>query len=409
MHQYIGIIGLFTLLGLAWLLSNNRRRFPWRVVIWGLCLQLGFAIVVLKTDTGYIVFNWLDGAVKTLLGFSYEGGDFLWKSFVTDKVEPGLINFVVRVLPTIVFFSALMTVLYYLGIMQLVVKAIAWVMQRTMGTSGAETLSCSANIFVGQTEAPLMVRPFVEKMTRSELLTIMTGGFATVAGGVMAMYVGWLQDSVPGIAGHLMAASIMSAPAAILIAKIMYPETEASQTAGGVKVHVERLDDNVVEALSRGATDGMKLAINIAAMLIAFVAMVACLNYLIGLLNENWSLQLLLGHLFQPLAYIMGAPWEESKDLGRLLGEKIVLTELIAFGNLADPEQAGMVLSDRTRLIASYALCGFANFASIGIQLGGIGAMAPNRRKDLAKLGFKALVAGAFASWTTACIAGILL
>jgi len=407
MDRTMGILGLITLLLIAFLLSNNRKKFPWRVVIWGLCLQFGFAVVILKIPIGFEVFQWLDSAVKTLLGFSDKGAEFIWKSYVTDKIETPLECFVVRVLPTIIFFSALMTVLYYLGIIQVIVKSLAWIMRRTMGTSGAETLSCSANIFVGQTEAPLMVRPFVKEMTGSELMAIMTGGFATVAGGVMAMYVKWLQDAVPGIAGHLMAASIMSAPAAILVAKIMYPETEQSDTAGGTRVRTEKLDDNIMEALTRGATDGMKLAINIAAMLVAFVAMVELVNFLLNLVGT--SLQDILAFIFRPLAFLMGAPWEESTHLGRLLGEKIVLTELIAYGHLAEPEEAGLVLSERTRIIASYALCGFANFASVGIQLGGIGGMAPERRKDLARIGLKALIAGAIASWTTACIAGILL
>ncbi len=423
MGRYTGLLGLVALLAIAWLLSNNRRRIPWRVVGCGLCLQFGFALGVLETQVGQDVFEWLDGAVRTLLSFSDKGADFVWKSYATGRVEAQLECFVVRVLPTIIFFSALMTVLYYLGIMQVLVKAIAWIMRWTMGTSGAETLSCSANIFVGQTEAPLMVRPFVKAMTRSELMAVMTGGFATVAGGVMALYVRWLEDAMPDIpiAGHLMAASIMSAPAALVMAKIMIPETEESQTSGSTRVVVERLDDNVVEALARGATSGMKLAINIAAMLIAFVAMVELVNYFLGVVlpfaaEELFgatlpatSLQDIFGWIFRPLAFLMGAPWEESKDLGRLLGEKIVLTELIAYGHLANPEASGIVLSERSRIIASYALCGFANFASVGIQLGGIGAMAPERRKDLAKISLKALLAGALASWTTACIAGVLL
>ncbi|MBN2490052.1 MAG: NupC/NupG family nucleoside CNT transporter [Planctomycetes bacterium] len=421
MGRYTGLLGLAALLALAWLLSNNRRRFPWRIVGWGLCLQLGFGLIVLRTGVGYRAFRWLDGAFHKLLGFANEGADFVWKCFATGQVEGPLECFVVRVLPTIIFFSALMAVLYHLGLMQLVVRSIAWLMRFTMGTSGAETLSCSANIFVGQTEAPLMVRPFIAAMTRSELMCVMTGGFATVAGGVMALYVSWLQDQVPNIAGHLMAASIMSAPAAIVVAKILSPETEQSATAGGGRIAVEKVDANVIEALARGATDGMKLAINVAAMLIAFVAMLGLVNYLLGAAGDHvghrllglptqaLSLQDLLGWLFQPLAFLMGAPWAETKDLGRLLGEKIVLTELIAYKNLADPETSGIVLSERTRLIASYALCGFANFASIGIQLGGIGGMAPERRRDLARLSLKAMAGGALASWMTACIAGVLL
>lgn len=404
MQRYTGLLGLAVLLGIAYALSSDRKRFPWRVVLWGLLLQFGFALTILRLPFGYEVFHWLDGAFQTLIGFSRKGSEFIWRSFDTGKVESPLNCFVVFVLPTIIFFSALMAVLYYLGIMQAVVRGIAWVMHRTMGTSGAETLSCSANIFVGQTEAPLMVRPFVGQMTRSELMTIMTGGFATVAGGVMALYVSWLQQVVPGIAGHLMAASIMSAPAAIVVAKIMLPEREEPVTAGTLRVSVPRVDDNVVEALARGATAGLKLALNVAAMLVAFVAMVELVNYLLGLVGT--SMESLLGTLFRPLGFLMGAPWDESARLGQLLGEKIVLTELIAYGHL---KEIGPELSDRTRIIASYALCGFANFASVGIQLGGIGGMAPERAKDLARLGLRAMLAGALASWTTACIAGVLV
>lgn len=409
MGRYTGILGLVVMLAIAWLLSNNKRKIPWRIIIWGLTIQILLALALLKTDVGLKTFEKCDKVVTTLLDFSKEGGAFLWTSYATGKIEPGLVNFVVTVLPTVIFFSSLMAILYHLGIMQFVVKMFAWVLQRTMGTSGSETLSCSANVFVGQTEAPLLVRPFVNGMTKSELLTIMTGGFATVAGGVMALYVQWLQGAVPGIAGHLMAASVMSAPAAIVIAKIMYPETEKSETAGTMRIHVEKVDDNAVEALARGATDGMKLAINIAAMLVAFVAMLALVNHLLET-YAGTTIEQILGRVFSGLAFVMGAEWgAEAQSLGRLLGEKIVLTELVAYKNLADPEKAGLVLSDRTRIIASYALCGFANFASVGIQLGGIGALAPDRRKDLAALSLRALVAGALASWTTACIAGVLI
>jgi CNT family concentrative nucleoside transporter len=285
------------------------------------------------------------------------------------------------------------------------VKWVARAMQKTMRTSGAETLSVSANIFVGQTEAPLMVRPFVSKMTRSELMAVMIGGFATVAGGVMAMYVKILAD-IPGIAGHLMAASIMSAPAALVIAKIIYPETESSDTMGDLKIELEKKDDNVMEALSRGATDGMKLAANVGAMLIAFVAMIALVNAILGVMDL--SLQQILGWIFSPLAWVMGIPWHEAGIMGTLMGEKLVLTELIAYGDLAELRATNSI-SDRTAIIASYALCGFANFASVGIQLGGIGGIAPERRKDLAKLGLKAMFGGALASWITATLAGILI
>jgi CNT family concentrative nucleoside transporter len=405
MERFTGILGLIILLGAAVLLSNNRRKINWRLVLYGLALQLFFALFILKTPIGKPFFEAIDQLIRKLLSFSDAGSDFLFKSFSSGVVEGPLLNFAFRVLPTIIFFSSLMAILYHLGIMQFIVKWIAKAMQKTMKTSGSETLSVSANIFVGQTEAPLIVRPFISRMTKSELMAVMTGGFATIAGGVMAMYVKILSD-IPGIAGHLMAASIMSAPAALVVAKIIYPETEVSDTMGDLKIEVEKTEDNVMEALSRGATDGLKLAANVGAMLIAFVAMIAMVNAILGLLDL--SLQQILGWIFSPLAWTMGVPWAEAGTLGTLMGEKLVLTELIAYGDLAHlREIAG--ISDRSAIIASYALCGFANFASIGIQLGGIGGIAPNRRKDLAKLAMKAMFGGAIASWLTATIAGILI
>ena len=303
-----------------------------------------------------------------------------------------------------------MSVLYHLGIMQKIIKFISKIIQKTMGTSGAETASISANIFVGQTEAPLVIKPFISKMTESELTAIMTGGFATVAGGVMAAYVLMLSDVIPGIAGHLMAASIMSAPAALVIAKIIYPETSIPETAkGNIKLSKVSDESNFLEALGNGASDGMKLAINIAAMLIAFISIIALFNWLLGLISFGditLSIELILGYLFMPLAFLMGAPWNEAQTLGSLMGQKLVLTEFIAYGNLAT---LGNEISPRTATIAAYALCGFANFASIGIQLGGIGSIAPERKKDLAKLVTKAMFGGALASWLTATIAGILI
>jgi len=302
-----------------------------------------------------------------------------------------------------------MSVLYHLGIMQKVIKVIAWIMQRTMKTSGPETTSISANIFVGQTEAPLVIKPFISKMTNSELMAVMTGGFATVAGGVMAIYVGMLQN-VPGIAGHLMAASIMSAPAALVIAKIMYPEskeTNISENPDLTSNLNEPVEGNILESLGNGATEGLKLAANIAAMLIAFVALVSLTNYMLNVFGT--SLEEIFGVIFMPLAFLMGAPWSEAHILGSLLGQKIVLTELIAYMNLAEIQAGANAVSNKTAILASYALCGFANFASIGIQLGGIGSIAPDRKKDLAKLVTKAMFAGALASWLTATIAGILL
>ncbi|REK27066.1 MAG: NupC/NupG family nucleoside CNT transporter [Planctomycetota bacterium] len=421
MNRFQGLIGIIVLLGIAWLLSNNRRKIRLRIVVWGLSLQFAFAFLILRTGIGERFFTVCNDAVNRLLGFSQTGTDFVLRSFVTDEVESPLINLAFQTLPTVIFFSALLAVLYHLGVMQLIVRGIAWVMQRTMGTSGSETLSVAGNIFVGQTEAPLLVRPFVAGMTKSELLCIMCGGFATIAGGVLAIYVGFLVEDVPEIAGHMMAASVMSAPAAIVAAKILYPETETSQTAGTLEISPERRSRNVLQAVGDGATDGMTLVLNIAAMLIAFVALVALVNALLGwgptfgVPFTSWqvqvpatSLEQILGFVFRPLAWCMGAPWDEAAPLGRLLGEKIVLTELVAYSHLAEME-VGNQMSQRTYLIASYALCGFANFASIGVQLGGIGAIAPQRKADLAELALRAMTGGAIASWLTACVAGLLI
>ena len=402
----IGLLGIITLLGIAVAMSNNRKQINFRIVGWGLGLQLIFALFILKTPLGKPVFGFLDKVVSKLISFSDAGSDFLFTSFVPDVgFHPSLINFAFRALPTIIFFSSLMAVLYHLGIIQFVIKWIARAMQKTMGTSGSETLSVSANIFVGQTEAPLMIRPFIGKMTQSELMAVMVGGFATVAGGVLAIYVTWLTD-IPGIAGHLLAASVMSAPAALVIAKIIYPETESSETMGDLKIHVEQNSSNAMEALGNGATDGLKLAANVGAMLVAFISIVALVNYLLSFAGT--SMDAILAIVFKPLAWTMGVPWEEAGQMGMLMGKKIVFTELIAYGDLKDIIAEGQI-SERTAIIASYALCGFANFGSIGIQLGGIGGMAPERKKDLAKLVTKAMVGGALASWLTATVAGILI
>ena len=405
MERLIGIAGILVLLCIALAMSNNRKAISWQLVTWGLGIQILFAIIILKTPVGVPFFGAIDIGIKNLLSFSDAGSDFLFKSFRYGVVEDPLMNFAFRILPTLIFFSSLIAVLYHIGIMQFIVKWIARVMQKSMGTSGSETLCVSGNIFVGQTEAPLLVRPFILKMTKSELMAVMVGGFATVAGGVMAMYVSILGN-IPGIAGHLLAASIMSAPAALVIAKIIYPETEASDTFGDLKIALDKKDDNIMEALSRGATNGMKLAANVAAMLVAFVAIIAMVNAILGLIDL--SLQQILGWIFSPLAWVMGVPWNEAGIIGSLMGEKLVLTELIAFGDLSELMTTNSI-SDRSAIIASYALCGFANFASVGIQLGGIGGIAPERRKDLAKLGLKAMFGGALASWLTATIAGILI
>ena len=407
MDRYTGILGVFAILGIAYLLSNNKKNIDVRLIFWGLGLQLLFGVFILVTPFGKPIFSWVDKIIKILLSFSEEGSIFLVKSFVTDTVEPGAINFAFFVLPTVIFFSALMSVLYHVGIMQKVIKAIAWIMQKTMKTSGPETTSISANIFVGQTEAPLVIKPFINKMTNSELMAIMVGGFATVAGGVMAIYVGMLKN-VPGIAGHLMAASIMSAPAALVIAKIMYPEKDRIDIDKNINLDTDEKEGNVLEALGDGAIDGLKLAANIAAMLIAILALVALINSIsIGIFGI--TLEDILGYIFMPLAFLMGAPWADAHILGSLLGQKIVLTELVAYKNLSAMEIGINGIEQKTATMAAYALCGFANFASIGIQLGGIGSIAPKRKKDLAKLVTKAMFGGALASWLTATIAGILI
>ncbi len=456
--RFQGVIGIGLMLAIAFILSNDRRRINWRLVGWGLLLQILFALLILRTPVGKPFFDFVNRVVGQVIQYSNDGSTFVFrqlnpKSFETYEVvdsqseetppkqkradrakkpdsslpagtqlplrpknprelTPSMVNVAFWILPTVIFFSALLAVLYHLEIMQKVIRMIAWVMQRTMGTSGAETLSVAGNIFVGQTEAPLMVRPYLREMTRSELMAVMVGGFATAAGGVLAVYIGFLKQDLPDIAGHLAAASMMSAPAAIVVAKILYPESGSPRTLGTLNVQVEQSASNVVEAFGDGVTQGLKLALNIGAMLIAFVAVVAMVNGILAWLTptgrEPLTMQYLLGELFRPLAWSLGVPWQEAGLLGSLMGEKIVLTELIAYGHLKDLE-IGTDISQRTALIASYALCGFANFASIGIQLGGIGGMAPERKKDIAGLVIKAMVGGALASWMTAAIAGILL
>ena len=432
MERLISVLGCFVLLGIAWLLSNNKRDINFRVVFWGVLLQLVFALIILKTGPGQAVFNFARGAIIRLLSFTHEGSYFLfqnlylgsqniveqlttpdrplsgfqvWDPAAGQFIEMGTI-FAIHVLPTIIFFSSLMAVLYHLGVMQKIVQGMAWVMSKFMGTSGSESLSVAANIFVGQTEAPLVIRPFIAGLTMSELMTIMAGGFATVAGGVMAAYVLYGADP-----GHLMAASVMSAPAAIVMAKIMFPETEESQTKGDVQIDIEKTTSNVVDAAASGAADGLKLALNVGAMLLAFIALIAMLNFIlvktggfVGL--EDLTLKKILGYAFAPLALVMGIEKADVLNVGYLLGTKISLNEFVAFVQLGQWKET---LSPRSFTIATYALCGFANFSSIAIQIGGIGAIAPERKKDVAKIGMKAMIAGALASWLTATIAGILI
>jgi len=402
-----GLIGIALLLGIAYALSNNRKAISTRTVVWGISLQIFFAIIILKIPFVKAQFSFVDTLFKKLISFSDAGGDFLFKSFVPGVgYHEAMINFAFRALPVIIFFSSLIAVTYHFGIIQFIVKQVALVMKKSMKTSGAETLSVSANIFVGQTEAPILIRPYVNNMTNSELMAIMTGGFATAAGSVLALYVLWLQG-IPGIAGHMLAASIMSAPAALVIAKIIYPETNNSEMGDEIRIDINRETENGMDALGRGATDGLKLAANVAAMLVAFISIITMINFSLEFLFST-TMQDILGVLFQPLAWTMGIPWAEARVVGSLMGEKIVLTELIAYANLSELINNNAI-SERTAIISSYALCGFANFGSIGIQLGGIGGMAPDRRKDLSKLGMKAMIGGALASWLTATIAGILI
>ncbi len=405
--NFRGLIGVLFLLSIAYLLSNNRKAIKSRTVLWGLGLQFFFALIILKIPFIKSQFSYIDKIFKKIISFSDAGSNFLFESFIPGVgYHEAMINFAFRALPVIIFFSSLINIGYHFGIIQFIVKWVAKIMQKSMGTSGAETLSISANIFVGQTEAPIMVRPFINNMTKSELMAIMTGGFATTAGSVLALYVLWLEK-IPGIAGHMLAASIMSAPAALVVAKIIYPEIEKSETKGNLKNIPKKETQNVMDALGKGATDGLKLAANVAAMLIAFVSIISMVNYFLSFIF-SMNMQEMMGVFFQPLAWTMGVPWDEAKILGSLMGEKIVLTELIAYSNLSDLVNENSI-SNRTAIIASYALCGFANFGSIGIQLGGIGGMAPKRRRDLSRIGVKAMVAGAIASWLTATVAGLLI
>lgn len=539
--QFISLLGMITLLLIAWLLSYHKKKIKFRTIIWGLSLQFLFAIIILRKDYWsfvgmtvlallfilyvfrektftsqkwidsisiilsslaigvviYFILNWIsysillvfmillmiingkllkkqlvqnilssifiivlftgliqkglygqhvfqifsDGVAK-FLNLSFYGAKFLFGNLVDEKYFfpsdgswPGFgFQFAFKVLPTIIFFGGFMSILYYLGVMQKVIITMAKFMRWTLQTSGAESLSCSANIFVGQTEAPLLIKPFLKEMTKSELLTIMVGGFATIAGGVLAGYI-----AMGVSAGHLVAASVMSAPAALVIGKIIYPETEHSETAGDVSLPEIKESQNLLDAASNGISDGLKLAVNVGAMLIGFIALIAVVDVIfnkidffidgkllggelikygksggISPVTQEYagyfpgSLKTLFGTILRPLAFLMGVPWEDADEVGNLLGIKLSLNEFVAYGNLGTYIQNG-VIGERAQIISTYAICGFANFASIGIQIGGIGAVAPSRKKDLSKIALKAMLGGAIASWTTATIAGMLL
>ena len=410
MERIISVLGLVVMMGLAWAMSEHKKQVRFRVVWGGLLLQLVLAVFILKTSIGAAIFQSIGDFFTATLGFVDAGTSLVFGEEYVHHF------FAFKVLPTIIFFSSLMSILYYLGIIQKVVEAFAWVMQRTLGTSGSETLSAAANIFVGQTEAPLMVRPYISSMTKSELMALMVGGFATIAGGVLVAYAGMGID-----AGHLVAASVISAPAALLISKLMIPETEQSVTLGHVELSVDEKHANIVDAATKGALDGMKLTLNVVAMLIAFLALVALVDAILGLIGEwtgalfgynwHWSLAALFGYVFAPFAYLLGIPWSDCFYAGELLGKKMVLNEFIAYAQMMEWSQpdSGVVLSERSTLILTYALCGFANFGSVGIQIGGIGGIAPERRAELAILGIRAMIGGTLAMMMTACVAGILI
>ncbi|MGE0352670.1 MAG: NupC/NupG family nucleoside CNT transporter [Gemmatimonadales bacterium] len=431
-QRLVGLLGIAAMIGLGVLLSYNRRKINWRLVLTGLGLQVLFGVLVLKTPWGRDIFDAMGRAVTQLLQFQEQGARFVFGNLVQNTVPVGLPGaggaldqsagfvastgayFAFNVLPTIIFFSSLMSVLYYLNVMQLVVKALAWVMQKTLGTSGAETLSASGNIFLGQTEAPLLIKPFVRTMTHSELVTVMVGGFATVAGGVLAAYVGMLKGYFPNIASHLLAASVMNAPAGLYLSKILMPETEIPVTRGKLQMEVEKTDKSVIEAAASGAGQGLQLALNVAAMLMAFVALVALLNA--GLHwaggfwgQDNLSLQWILGKLLQPLAWVMGVPWQDTAYVGSMIGLKTSINEFVAYAQFASDLNAGMPLQPRSAIILTYALLGFANFSSIAIQIGGIGGLAPERRGEIARFGLRAMIAGNLAAFVSACLAGMLI
>jgi CNT family concentrative nucleoside transporter len=406
------LVGLIVILALAYALSTNRRAIDRRTVAWGLALQVVFAVVVLKTAAGQRLFQALGAAVNRLLDFAFVGSSMVFGPLGDKEVWPRIIRqvlgeegaryevlFAFQVLPTIIFIAALFAILYYFGIMQAIVRLFAMVMHRVMRASGAESLNVAASIFMGQTEAPLTIRPYLPRMTESELMTVMTSGMAHISGGIMAAYI------LFGIeAQHLLTAVIMTAPGTLMMAKIFVPETDTPETMGTVRLEVERTDVNVIDAAGRGTGEGLMLALNVGAMLISFLALIAVVNALLGLVGL--SLQQIFGWLFAPIAWAMGVPWRDAPTIGNLLGTRMALNEFVAYSQLGPLKP---VLDPRSFTIATFALCGFANFSSIGIQIGGIGALAPTRRHDLARLGLRAMLAGTLANFVTATIAGFLL
>jgi CNT family concentrative nucleoside transporter len=406
------LFGAAVILGIAYACSTNRRSINWATVAWGLLLQVVFAIIVLRTTAGQRLFKTLGDGINHLLGFAGVGAAFVFgplgDSSVWGRAMRGALGsegaqytviFAFQVLPTIIFIAALFAILYYFGIMQIVVRIFAFVMHRVMRASGAESLNVAASIFMGQTEAPLTIRPYLPEMTQSELMTVMTSGMAHISGGIMAAYIAF------GIkAEHLLTAVIMTAPGTVMMAKMLVPETEVPKTMGSVRLEVERTDVNVIDAAGRGTGEGLYLALNVAAMLVSFLALIALVNAILGL--AQLSLERIFGWVFAPVAWAMGVPWRDAPQIGNLLGTRMALNEFVAYSKLG-PMQGS--LDPKSFTIATFALCGFANFSSIGIQIGGIGALAPNRRHDLARLGLRAMFAGTLANFMTATIAGFLL
>lgn len=425
-HVLFGLFGLAVLIGIAFCFSNNKRVVDWKLVATGVALQIAFAAIVLKVPLGRDVFDAIATGFVRLLDYVDVGSRFIFGSLL-DSSKFGVI-FAVKVLPTIVFFAALTGVLYHLGVMQQIVKAMAWVITKVMRVSGAETTSVCASVFIGQTEAPLTIKPYIERMTQAELMTVMIGGMAHIAGSVMAAYVAMLGGDDPAqrmfYAKHLLTASVMAAPATMVLAKILVPETQEPLTRGTVKIDVERTTANVIDAAATGAGDGLKLAMNVGAMLLAFIALIALVNGPVQWLGtvggdhsiNAWllattghevklSLETIFGWVLSPIAWLIGVPWQDATLVGSFIGQKVVINEFVAYASLAQhlPE-----LLPESRLIATYALCGFANFSSIAIQIGGIGGLAPNRRGDLARLGLRAVLGGSIATFMTATIAGVL-
>jgi concentrative nucleoside transporter, CNT family len=420
-----GLGGMLFLIFICWLLSNNRSAINWRLVLIGIVAQIAFALGVLKVNFIKMLFGWLSRQFVELINIGHKGIEFIFGKLADPSGNWAYI-FAVQVLPNIIFFAALSAMLYYLGVLQGIVYVFAWLLKK-LGISGPESVSTAANIFLGQTEAPLMIRPFLDKMTRSEMLLIMVGGMANTAGSVLAAYVGFLGGNDPEqqqyFAVHMLSQSIMSAPAAIVVSKILFPQTQPFMTQ--LKVPREKLGDNFLDAISLGTTDGLKLAVNVGAMLIVFTALMYLCNWILGTIgywtdiNDNiaafsggryqsLSLQMLLGYIFAPIAWMIGVPSHEMVQVGQLLGEKTILNEFVAYISFGQMKTAGTIADPKSILIATYALCGFANFASIGIQIGGISQLAPNQRKNLTELGVKALIGGTIACLMCACIAGAL-